>query len=163
MSGPDIISFIFRIINVLILAFLFTYIAKKYLYPVLKEQLVSSLAFLKKLKDRINFAKKRQETLDHDFVEQQEETRVLLEKVKLWRSAVIRRKDKYDYEVGMRLETIKSLRQKQEQHHSETLELRVLIPQAFHQANIVLTHEYRHDEKKGKQTLDEIIKFVEQK
>jgi len=155
-----VVGFLFRVVNFIIISALFVHIFKKYLYPFFKDQLKQYLAFLKNLRDKIGTAKKKQEVLDTDFVEQKDEASVLLEKVKFWQMVVVQRKEKHDYEMSMRLETIKNIRKRQEQQYVKTLMQRLLVPQAFHQANLVLTEEYRHDEKKAQQFISQIAEAL---
>ena len=161
MITQSLLLFFFRVLNVIIVSALFAYVFKKYLYGMLCEQLRQSLALFKNLKAHIGAAKQEQARLDKDFSQQKVETQALLEKVKKWHLIVVRSKEKHNYEINVRLNAIKNIRKEQEAHYEQSLIRQRLVPAAFHQANIVLTDEYRHNKKKAQQFVNGLIQVIE--
>jgi len=161
MISVIIVSFLFRLFNLLIISVLFFHVCKKYLYPFFKDQLTQYLTFLRKLRDKISAARKQQVIFEKDFIEQKNEARILLEKTKVWQSDVVQRQEKNKYELNMRLESIKSVRKKQQEHYVEMLKQRLLIPKAFMEASLVLSDKYQQDKNKAEQFITFITRSVE--
>jgi hypothetical protein len=153
----------FRILNFFIVFILFSYIFKNHIYPLAKQQLYYYFSSLKNLKDLILVARRRQQALDKDFIEQKREAKLLLERVKKWNAVIVHKKDKYDYEIEMRLRAIKHLRERQEAHFTQSVTNKLLIPRAFEKAALDLQSEYRQNEKKAEHVLGTVMACIKDK
>lgn len=155
------VELFFRLLNLLILIILFSYIFKQYIYPGIKQEIIHYFGSLKNLKQSIFLARQKQADLDNEYVQQRQEAQRLLENVKKWNSFVVHKREKMDYEIALRLKAIKHLRDHQEARYAESLLQKTLIPAAFKEATLVLQHEYRQDKKKAERVIDEIIRVLQ--
>jgi len=154
------VGILFRFINVGILAILFSYVFKNYVYPVISAQIIQYLAYMRGLKDSISLARQQQASLDADYIQQKKEAQRLLENVKTWSAVIAQEKDKNDYDVAMRFRAISLARQQQEANYAQSLINRTLIPEAFERSTLVLTREYEQDKKRATGVINDIVKVL---
>jgi TM2 domain-containing membrane protein YozV len=151
---------IFRLINFLIIAFLFVYVFVTYVYPVLKEQIEHYLDMIASYHQSIKAALLRGRHLDVDMKQQRSEAQRLLSSVKQWHAYVDRDLEKKRYELDVRLKNIQRIYRMQEENYRATLLYKRIVPQAFARAADELSVVYSRDKSRADRMLSNILRAV---
>ncbi len=143
MLNSEIINIIFRFINFAIVIFLIIYVFKKYLFSVIKKQILEKNENLIRLKEKYFELVKKYSTLDNEIVSQGKFANNLIDKTTIWKDFVnnqIKIKNAEQEKIKLKLnEKFKKL--EQEMLISQVNEK--IVPEAIENAKVQLENEFQ--------------------
>jgi F0F1-type ATP synthase membrane subunit b/b' len=161
-SASNTVLVVFRIVNFLVLAVLIVYAIKKYVLPMLREQIDRQKNFFVSLHRQVSQAKEINTLVDREINEQCNQVALLLAKIKTWSDKIKLQEDLQQNIYMKRDKQIVLQRKKQLNSYFLYSARKKIVPLAIQKASCQLTEKYS-DQAQQQKYINNVVAFMRKK